>query len=70
MTLHAISILDVLTPPPNQWLKSLSTRNAVLPDGVRVVRFSEGNDDVDLSGDDVVTLKPRSKGAGIWKRHG
>lgn len=45
MNQHSISLIDVLTPPVNQWLKELSRRKANLPSGVRVVRFSESDED-------------------------
>jgi len=40
-----ISLIDVLTPPANQWLRDLARRKTNLPPGVRVVRFSEENDE-------------------------
>lgn len=45
MNQPSISLIDVLTPPVNQWLKELSRRKANLPTGVRVVRFSESDED-------------------------
>ncbi len=48
---HTISLIDVLTPPANLWLKKLSRRKADLPLGVRVIRFNDGDDD-DSSSDD------------------
>ncbi len=45
MAQHSITLIDVLTPPVNQWLKELSRRKANLPTGVRVVRFSESDED-------------------------
>ncbi len=41
----ALSLVDVLTPPDNQWLKKLSWSKVNLPAGVRVVRFSDADDD-------------------------
>ena len=41
----ALSLVDVLTPPDNQWLKKLSWSKANLPAGIRVVRFSDAGDD-------------------------
>jgi len=60
MTQHTISLIDVLAPPANRWLKELSRRKANLPVGVRVVRFSDGDDGADLSDDVVGTINPRS----------
>lgn len=45
MTRNATSLLDVLVPPGNTWLKELSRRRSDLPAGVRIVRFSEADDD-------------------------
>ena len=49
-----MSLIDILEPPANQWLKELSKRKANLPAGVRVVRFSdeesEGADDLERAG--------------------
>ncbi len=60
MNQHTISLIDVITPPENRWLKELSRRKADLPIGVRVVRFSDGDDD-DGSSDVVVeTIDYRS----------
>lgn len=46
MNQPAISLIDVLTPPVNQWLRDLVRRKTNLPAGVRVVRFSDDNDDI------------------------
>lgn len=45
MTHRAMSLMDVLAPPGNDWLRELSRRKADLPAGVRIVRFSETDDD-------------------------
>lgn len=37
--------IDILSPPANQWLSELTRRKTDLPAGVRVVRFSEGDED-------------------------
>lgn len=50
MTRHAMSLMDVLVPPGNTWLKELSRRKTDLPAGVQIVRFGEGDDD--CNGDD------------------
>lgn len=46
MNQPAISLIDVLTPPVNQWLRDLVRRKTNLPAGVRVVRFSDESDDI------------------------
>lgn len=45
MTRRAMSLMDVLAPPGNDWLKDLSRRKADLPAGVHVVRFSDNDDE-------------------------
>jgi hypothetical protein len=45
MTQQATSLIDVLSPPGNPWLKELARRKANLPAGVRIVRFGEADDD-------------------------
>lgn len=54
MNQPAISLIDVLSPPVNQWLRDLVRRKTNLPPGVRVVRFSDENDDVTEPAVDVV----------------
>ncbi len=46
MTNRAMSLLDVLAPPGNDWLKEISRRRTNLPAGVHIVRFGEGDDDL------------------------
>lgn len=41
MTRQTTSLIEILEPPENRWLKDLSKRKASLPHGVRVVRFSD-----------------------------
>lgn len=41
---HTLSIIDVLDPPKNKWLRSLQKRKVNLPTGVRVIRF-DGEED-------------------------
>lgn len=41
----AASLMDVLAPPENRWLKELFRRKTDLPAGVSVVRFSGAEDD-------------------------
>ncbi len=45
MTRRSMSLLDVLAPPGNNWLKELSRRRSDLPPGVRIVKFGEGDDE-------------------------
>lgn len=45
MTRRSMSLMDVLAPPGNKWLKELTRRKADLPAGVHVVRFSDGDDE-------------------------
>lgn len=45
MMQQTLSLVDVLTPPENHWLKRISRSKANLPTGVRVVRFSDAGDD-------------------------
>ena len=60
MTQHRISLIDVLAPPANRWLKELSRRQANLPAGVRVVRFSDGDDGLGRSDEVMDAISPRS----------
>jgi hypothetical protein len=46
MNQRAISLMDVLAPPGNNWLKELSRRKTDLPPGVHIVRFSDNDDDL------------------------
>ena len=45
MTRRAMSLMDVLAPPGNDWLRELSRRKADLPAGVHIVRFSDADDE-------------------------
>jgi len=45
MNRRAVSLMDVLVPPGNDWLREISRRRSDLPAGVKVVRFSEAEDD-------------------------
>jgi len=47
MTQRAMSLMDVLAPPGNDWLRELSRRKSDLPAGVHVhiVRFSDADDE-------------------------
>ena len=51
MTDRTMSLMDVLAPPGNDWLRELSRRKSDLPAGVRVVRFSEADDDLGEDGE-------------------
>lgn len=46
MTRRAMSLMDVLAPPGNDWLRELSRRKAELPAGVHIVRFSDADDEL------------------------
>ncbi len=52
-----ISLVDILTPPRNNWLRQLARRKSDLPAGVRVVRFSNVDDD-DLDSAEAITVAP------------
>jgi hypothetical protein len=45
MNQQTVSLMDVLAPPGNHWLKELSHRKNDLPPCVHIVRFSEAEDD-------------------------
>ncbi|MBI5109813.1 MAG: hypothetical protein HZA62_13835 [Rhodocyclales bacterium] len=51
MTRRAMSLMDVLAPPGNDWLKELSRRRSDLPKGVHIVRFGEGDEEPVLDED-------------------
>ncbi len=51
MTQPAASLMDVLAPPENRWLKALFGRKADLPAGVHVVRFGSADDDLAEDGE-------------------
>jgi hypothetical protein len=46
MNQRAMSLMDVLTPPGNAWLRELSQRKADLPACVHIVRFNDADDDL------------------------
>lgn len=52
MTKSSMSLIDVLEPPMNLWLRKLGRRSATLPVGVRIVRFSEADDDTGIEIDE------------------
>ncbi len=45
MNQRAMSLMDVLMPPGNDWLRELSRRKSDLPAGVHIVRFSDADDE-------------------------
>jgi hypothetical protein len=49
MSQHSMSLVDILTPPRNNWLRQLARRKSDLPAGVRVVRFSDYDDDTEVA---------------------
>jgi hypothetical protein len=52
MTQRAMSLMDVLAPPGNEWLRELSRRKSELPAGVHIVRFSDPDDEVSDDSED------------------
>ena len=46
MNQRAMSLMDVLAPPGNDWLREISRRKTDLPAGVHIVRFSDADDDL------------------------
>ena len=63
MNRQAISLIDVLMPPGNRWLMELSRRKSELPPGVRIVRFSDNDDDTGESEDTAAAQGQRRKAA-------
>lgn len=57
MSQPSMSLVDILTPPRNNWLRQLARRKSNLPAGVRVVRFSNG-DDEDIDSPEAITATP------------
>jgi hypothetical protein len=45
MTSQSMSLMDILTPPGNPWLADIARRKTDLPAGVRIVRFSDADDE-------------------------
>lgn len=56
-TQRSLSLMDVLAPPGNLWLKELSRRKADLPPGVQIVRFGDPEDEA--GEDENVEAEPR-----------
>lgn len=48
MSQRSMSLVDILTPPRNNWLRQLARRKSDLPPGVRVVRFSDYDDGTEV----------------------
>jgi hypothetical protein len=48
MSQRSMSLVDILTPPRNNWLRQLARRKSDLPAGVRVVRFSDYDDEPEV----------------------
>ena len=46
MTQRAVSLMDILMPPGNDWLREISRRRTELPAGVHVVRFSDAEEEL------------------------
>ncbi len=46
MNQRVVSLMDVLAPPGNDWLRELSRRRSDLPACVHIVRFSEADDEL------------------------
>lgn len=59
MTPRSMSLVDILKPPRNNWLRQLARRKANLPEGVRVVRFSDYDDDESEVAEAAVAAPPR-----------
>jgi len=62
MNQRVVSLMDVLAPPGNDWLKEISRRRSDLPAGVHVVRFSDADDELAADADTEST-KSRSRKA-------
>ncbi|MDP1612301.1 MAG: hypothetical protein Q8M11_14695 [Sulfuritalea sp.] len=60
MTHHAMSLMDVLVPPGNEWLKELSRRKTDLPAGVHIVRFGDSDDETAVD-DESASAKTRRR---------
>ena len=67
MSKHRLSLIDILNPPANPWLKAISQGNVNLPAGVRVVRLcdddSGGSPSASLSGPSPGTPAPMKQAA-------
>ncbi|MDO8931352.1 MAG: hypothetical protein Q7U97_03065 [Rhodocyclaceae bacterium] len=58
MTHRPMSLMDVIAPPGNRWLRELSRRKADLPPGVQIVRFNN-EDENPAANDEDADLTPR-----------
>ena len=63
MTSQSMSLMDILTPPGNPWLADIARRKTDLPTGVRIVRFSEADDETgaEASGTEMSETPTRRK---------
>ena len=61
MNQRAVSLMDVLAPPGNDWLVELSRRKTDLPPCVHVVRFSDADDDLAEDGEGAGTKASHKK---------
>jgi hypothetical protein len=63
MTSQSMSLMDILTPPGNPWLADIARRKTDLPTGVRIVRFSEADDETgaEASGTEMPETPKRQK---------
>lgn len=57
MTQPSTSLVEILKPRRNNWLRQLARRKENLPAGVRVVRFSD-YDDEDIEEAEPITHPP------------
>ena len=58
MNQRVVSLMDVLAPPGNDWLKEISRRR---PAGVHIVRFSDGDDEPTDDGEAAATKSRQRK---------
>lgn len=63
MTSPSMSLMDILTPPGNPWLADIARRKTDLPAGVRIVRFSDADDETgaELDGTETAVAPKRRK---------
>lgn len=46
MNQRVVSLMDVIAPPGNDWLKEISRRRSELPACVHIVRFGENDEEL------------------------
>jgi hypothetical protein len=61
MNQRVVSLMDVLAPPGNDWLREISRRRSNLPAGVHIVRFSDGDDEPTDDGEAAATKSRQRK---------